>query len=245
MESLSEAQQRVVDFVVEVFQESATWPTFQYADKVLARKGIGLQKVLQSMPKGLIYPDVSWRGWHYRPDEELRLTIAGLARSGKAHREVRYFIDALAYIAEREWDDLPDSPSNVSHLQVFGREIKEKIGGTDEDLDRLWLLFMIEPGIYSSLSGKGSEGSISPSADIRRFRGLRDVDLYMSEQRSVGALLSIETENEMYESAPGNRGLRLQEKLGGFLAMALRHPVVSSTVSAILAAIILALLNLR
>lgn len=98
---LSPEQQRIVEFIYEVFRDQATWPIFQYADKVLAHEDIDLQTVLRSMPQGLVFPDVTWGGWFYREDDELRLTVAGLSRCPNAGREIRYFIDALRYIARR------------------------------------------------------------------------------------------------------------------------------------------------
>lgn len=242
MVELSPEQQRTIGLIYEVFKGQATWPTFQYADKVLAHEDIDLQEVLRSMPQGLVFPDVRWGGWFYRAEDELKLTVAGLNECPSAGREIRYFIDALRYIARREWEDVPQSPNEVSNLQVTSDEIKQELGGDDADLARTHLLFSIEPSIYSVLSGKGSEWSLQPSIEVRRFRGVRDVEEYLRTKAAFMPARTPQIHSSGEEEESSGRRIRGVRETGArLLGPVLRHPIVSS----VIAGLILALLKLR
>ncbi|MEJ7567696.1 MAG: hypothetical protein WKF41_05460 [Gaiellaceae bacterium] len=57
MNMLSDAHRLALNTTYEPFREGGDWPQYAYVDKALDRSGFEIEKVLPTMPAGLMIPD--------------------------------------------------------------------------------------------------------------------------------------------------------------------------------------------
>ncbi len=169
--------------VWDEFELQGSWPTFGKVDRRLDRQPVPLdaEALLRSAPAELLQPG----GLLHPPqdDQELRLTIAGVAAcgAGESGLYVRLFLDTVRLACEAE-QELPlaagDKPLLTS--EDANRRLPLPAAGRAEVLWRLGQVLLVEQWGYN-VSGTNSENqswSFAISRQVRRFRGLQDLADY-------------------------------------------------------------------
>ena len=111
------------------------WPIFQYVEAILYQEHkLDARTTLAECP--LIAGEGGSYGWTWSaragapvtiaPDDELALTVAGMARVPRASNEVVVFLDALAIMIERERSFAP-SPTEVQTVGLSLNELSSNL----------------------------------------------------------------------------------------------------------------------
>lgn len=173
-------QVNVLDAIYGQARATGRRPLFRDLDKQLDLVGVKLRPLAESMPPGLLLPDVAPRGGSFRENDELMVTREGLRYCEDRDQALDLLGRSLAYLARREKPFIPtgDEP----RLEVTSEQISGALGlsGTQVALTRL-LLYEYEHQAWTSISGDGESGwSMTVEAEyVRRFRGVRDGAQYL------------------------------------------------------------------
>jgi len=180
---------RVLDAVCAYFRQQGKRAPFRVLDKQLDLDGFELRPAAESMPKGLLLPDVGYRGGFFRDDDELLVTVEGLrfCHGGKAMLDL--LARAVGYMAERERPFVPSDEQ--PDLVITVREFGEELGLDSRELAQLWfLLHECEPHVWRRIGGTpGDPWEIAiDTANVRRFRGVRTGEAYLQARaaQSIG-----------------------------------------------------------
>lgn len=114
-------QRQLLQAIWDVLFTQERWPTFNEVDRHLYRiHGLDVAEVLQALPRELIYGGGE-RGAP-RPDEQLRLTIAGVAACAGSNEDLAAFIEFVRHAAEveRGWTGPPLDPTPEPSLTIAG-----------------------------------------------------------------------------------------------------------------------------
>src|SRR5437879_5248230 len=123
MAGLESEQQALVGEISGVFTHSGAWPTAQYVEKRLHRLGMSLDQIRENLPPGLLAPDLSARHVFLRDEDQLKLTVRGLAHADGADSAIDVFLRVIAYLGKREHEFMPASPTETERLSVTSAEI--------------------------------------------------------------------------------------------------------------------------
>jgi hypothetical protein len=173
-------QRRLLQATWDLFFAEAKWPTFSQVDRKLDREfGIDAQITGQALPAELLYPPFEM--WP-RPDQELRLTIAGVAACAGSKEDVDCFLKVVLYAAEVEKDWLGTAADEEVDPILKASEVRRHVAlpaaGRDELLRRLAHLLAVEPWGWRAASMNEAAWQFTISRDVRRFRGVRNLDEY-------------------------------------------------------------------
>ncbi len=175
-------QQRLLQTVWDLFATYSRWPTFAQVDRKLDRDfDLDAQVVSQRLPAELLYPRVD--GW-LAPDRELGLTIAGAVACSGSQEDVRYFLEVVRFAAEleRSWPGRPTEETDepiLTSADVVQR-VQLPAAGREALLRRLSHLLTVEDWGWRSASPGGPDWQFELSRQVRRFRGVSDLDQYWS-----------------------------------------------------------------
>ncbi len=178
-------QRQLLQAVWDVLSTQERWPTFNEVDRHLYRMhGLDVAEVLHALPSELIYGGGE-RGAP-RPDEQLRLTIAGVAACAGSNEDLAAFIEFVRHAAEveRGWTGPPLDPTLEPSLTTAGAEEAMSLpaAGRAALLRRLGYLLLVEPWGWTS-GGIGPEGwQFGFGRGVRLFSGTRDVEDYWSRR---------------------------------------------------------------
>ena len=169
--------------------QSLSWPIYQYVQGRLALKDIDIDTTISSLPRieeGVgAYAAVRPRLAGYRPEDELRLTAAGLAHAPELSLARNMFVAALRYLVKRRLTAVY-SPREVLDVVVPGAELEDavsEIGG--RCLPLLRGILEREPGIQVDRGDSGSDSwLVRPSPHIHRLRGVETTDQYLARLRN-------------------------------------------------------------
>jgi hypothetical protein len=126
---LNDAQMAALQIAYDVFHERAEWPSYSYVERRLHQRGLPSGETLAALPTELARLD---RG-HARTGH-VELKVAGLARLPAAAEDVGLFLQALRWMARREAEYEPSSPTDQEQINITSSEFTAEEG---LDLDRL------------------------------------------------------------------------------------------------------------
>jgi len=176
----TQEQVRVLNTVYEYFLDNAKRAPFRMLDKQLDLQGIKLRPLAESMPPGLLSPDVSRRGGFYRDEDDLLVTVEGLRYCIEGKEALDLFARALAYMAKREKPFVPSGA--VSELLLSGPEFRQELRLTPQELEQLWLMLNEYEWHARRGLGRAPDGEwhvVVDTENVRPFRGIRNGDEYL------------------------------------------------------------------
>lgn len=181
--ALSDAQLAALNVVYAPFRDSGQWPHYGYIDKMLDRSGLDVREVLPSLPVGLMRPDPARPSFFPQLQDEVALTIAGVAYCDGSDADVELFMQALRFFIERE-DQFVPSPIDGDAVRAGSRELVGDLGMSSAEAARVYDLIRREIGLLGSGGGGPEDWSFELRPEIRRFRGVKTFVDYL-ERRIV------------------------------------------------------------
>ena len=174
-------QVRILDAVYESFRTRGGPVGFSELDKQLDFEGLKLRTLAESMPPGLLIPDVSSRGGFFRDNDTLMVSLNGLAYCEHGAEALDLLARGLAYIAKREkpWIPTPTEP----HLKITGAEIRKELHLSDRQIVQLRCMLETYEGQARTTATWSEETgvwdmTVAPEY-VRGFRGVRGGDQYL------------------------------------------------------------------
>lgn len=177
---LDDNGRRLVEAVTELLVSRGTWPTFAIVDRRLDRvHGIDAAGVLREIP--LAYVRRSRAMPHYRDDDEVRLTLTGLAAADSgAGPDLDRLSWVVGWLAGLERARDPDDSGRP--LVVTSEEAALKLGldlaQPDDELAmrRLWTLLELVPDIAAgrTWSDQPFAWQLTVSRGIRAYRDIAE-----------------------------------------------------------------------
>ncbi|MGC2487037.1 MAG: hypothetical protein WA359_12430 [Acidimicrobiales bacterium] len=191
-------QQHLIDMVARGFREADNnWPIFQYVEAELDEWfSSEASDVLRASPRMTFGASIGSYGWFRvtgqhpyepAPDDQVTLSVAGMARSTELRASADQFVQLINYLASRLRAFTPD-PVTVVPLVVTSEEILEHFDSltyprkctTLADVSFLADVLEHEPPVWRCpISKSGDELAITLIPTIRRYANLRDVDDYL------------------------------------------------------------------
>ena len=170
----SREQIRVLNAIHEQTLDNGDLPAFRVVDKQLDLEGLKLRELVESMPPGLMRPDLAVRPYILRDDDRLSVTLDGLTYCRGGTDALNLLGRALAYLAERERPFIP-SPGGPP-LVVASSEMRQDLALTDDQIRHARvLIYVYSHQSWTGISGQGGEWRITVATEyIRRFRGVQD-----------------------------------------------------------------------
>lgn len=171
------AQQRLVlQKIYDRFRADGDWPTCVAVDRPLRRElRIDTGLVLQGIPERLLLRS---RPGNYRPlpDDQLRLTIRGIAACNGSEDDIEHFVRLLRWLAQLEVAFEPVAAETMPRATL--REIDENLGlrGDVGALRRLYAMLHLDHWGLSGTSANGGEWSVTVGPDIWRFRDVQSAE---------------------------------------------------------------------
>lgn len=128
---LTDAQRQALQLAFDGFRTQGEWPSYQYVDRHLHRAGMPSTEVLASLPLELAQFD------RYSPSlRAIELTVEALTAVDGAREELELFLRALRWLARRERDYEPPSPTETGRVMSTSTEFARD---EELELDRLQL----------------------------------------------------------------------------------------------------------
>jgi hypothetical protein len=173
-------QVRVLNAAHRYFLEQGTPATFRQLDKLLDREGVQLRPHAESMPPGLLTPDISRRGGAFHADDELIVTVEGLRYCEEGMATLDLLARVLAFMARREKAFMP-TPTQPD-LVIDAAEVGKELRLSARELDRVRLLVhRFAPQVWN-MANSGTSGDWRFTVNlegVRPFRGVRDGNEYL------------------------------------------------------------------
>lgn len=127
---------RVVAAVFTLLREACRWPTFEVLDRFLDGQGEpDAEGLLAGMPLGLVHG----AGPNSRPirdDQEIGLTVAGLASVDAASEDVGLFLDLVRLAADLESAGLSGAPVPILTAEIAEQRLQLPAAGRADLLAR-------------------------------------------------------------------------------------------------------------
>jgi hypothetical protein len=175
-------QVRVLDSVYRYFLAHGKPEPFWELDKLLDREGLRLREHAESMPRGLLMPDVSHRGGVFHTDDELMVTVDGLRYCAGGMTALDLLASVLEYMARLEKHFMPTS--SQSKLVVQAADVEDALQLSPLEVEQtLLLVHQLEPRVWTSITRPTNSSTawtltVDPEY-IRRFRGIRNGTKYL------------------------------------------------------------------
>jgi hypothetical protein len=186
---LGAAQQRLLAVVGNAVTTTGDWPVYQYVQAKLDELGLDIEEVLATLPYfahlQLNYSLVRRDRHGGREEEPVKLTVAGMAHLDGFTDTVTMYLRVLNALAERR-AAAPFEPGRVVAVQVSGPQLVAELGLQDHPLARMLPeLLQNEPATWHGSQQRDDTGwTYQPSSHLRRFRGVTDVDDYLTRMRA-------------------------------------------------------------
>jgi hypothetical protein len=204
--SLDQGHKHVLQEIYIAFRDRGSWPKFAHVDRQLRREDYDLAELLDKLDPYYLHRDSF--GPYTRPDEQLRLTVAGLRKCEGTEREIHLFLRAVHWmsIREEEYDPPEDGPvepviTSAEAVEVLGLPRNTR----GQDLALLRDLLLLESPLWTSASGEPTAWSFTLSRDLSKFRRIEEIEDYLWTKVQ---LLGIEREFKWHhgpiEGAPTN-----------------------------------------
>ena len=220
---LTDDQQRTLELIYAPFRNGGVWPEYLYVEKTLYQQlGVDARDFLPTFPAGLIYPEPSFGNFHIQTDQEVALTVAGVARCEGSEEDVRLFIEALRLFVRLEADYLPP-PTGGKPLEAGSFELERDLGFSAEQIARVYQLFHTEIGVFGGGGGNPAQWRFQLTPDLRRFAEVAAIDDYLERRivprpysRISAALLNASAAEEpAYVGASGRNYYTVESLLSG------------------------------
>lgn len=179
-------QVRILNEVCDYFLTHGTPTTFRQLDKLLDRDGTQLRPHAESMPPGLLMPDVGRPGGYLGPDDELVVTVDGLRYCRHGAELLNLLARVLAFMAQREKAFMPTS--DQPDLVIDDVEVQRGLGLAVPELARAqFLVERLAPQAWFTASrGEGDGWRFTLDLErLRRFRGIRDGEEFLLARDGV------------------------------------------------------------
>jgi len=191
-------QQHLIDVVARGFGlAGGQWPIFQYVEAQMDDQfSVEATDLLRNCPRLTFGTSVGSYGWFRvtgqhpyepAPEDEVTLSVAGMARSAEVSARADQFVQLINYLAVRLREFTPN-PVTVVPLVVTSAEILEhfdsltypKKSTTLRDISFLAEVLEHEPSVWRCpVARSGDEFTITLIPTIRRYVNLRDIDDYL------------------------------------------------------------------
>jgi hypothetical protein len=183
-EPVDEAQKLAVLAIWDLLVRDGRWPTFHELDQRLYREHeLDAARLLPQLPPGLLYGVGHGSNMFIAASTTIGLTIAGVAATGHAQREVDQFLSVVrhAVVLQRNYDPPTDQPDLQPVLTAA--EVAVLLGLTmpqDEPLlNRLGAILYIERWGSTGFGGIGSDAwQASIGREVRQFRQVTSLESY-------------------------------------------------------------------
>jgi hypothetical protein len=185
---LGAPQMELLRILGEVVMATGAWPVFQYVQARLDDLGLDSDEVFAGLPyfsQGSLTYSLIRRDRTGREEEPVRLTVAGMAHLDRLASTVEMFLRVVNELGDRR-AAAPFDPGRVVTVEISGPELVTALGLDGEPLVGLLPeLLKGEPATWHGSPQPGDTGwTCQPSSVIRRFRGVSDINDYVSRLRA-------------------------------------------------------------
>ncbi|WP_038842532.1 hypothetical protein [Salinispora arenicola] len=183
--ALSRAQGALLQVVYDEFRAGVSWPTMYQVDRAFIRLklrgGASAVAILRGLPDGLLMRNQS------RPDpipqDEIKLTISGVARCDGGGDDVEAFLRAVRWCAKQEVRREPETGQasvRVSRKEI-ARAVPARLRADATRMDRLYLLLTLHHWgtVGSGRSPDGADWELSLGPEVRRFKNVRSAEEFI------------------------------------------------------------------
>ncbi|HVC85785.1 MAG TPA: hypothetical protein VNC40_00015 [Gaiellaceae bacterium] len=182
-------QVRVLDAVANYFLQHGSCPRFKQMSTLLDREGLKLRPVAQSMPAGLLLPNVRPRGQFFRDEDELMVTLDGLLYTTDGKKLLDLMALVLAHFAERERAIVPDAAGVTPELLVYRDEVARDLDLSELELEQArQLISAYETRVWSSSGHNGNWQFVIDQEAIRDYRGISSGSDYLQAHEGTWTL---------------------------------------------------------
>jgi hypothetical protein len=183
--SLPADQQTLLQIIGDAVLATGTWPIYQYVQAKLDDLDYDIDVVFGRLPVLANGYAPARRDRTSHEQEPVKLTIAGMAHVPAMASTVDMFLRVVRELAEQRVKAAYD-PTRVITVAVPGRQLIDTLGLADEPLvDLLPDLLRGEPSTWNGAPSNKEDGWFhQPSTFIRRFRGVTDVNDYLTRMRN-------------------------------------------------------------
>lgn len=193
---LGDVQRRTLDLILDIVLKTRRWPKYAYVDQELYSDDVDLDAVLESLPLGLFEPDRRYSGSvRLREDDDLRLTIRGVACCSRSEKVVPLFLQTIRWAIEARKDFRMSSPHEVERRQWSLVDVTNGVG-----LKAFGELSMARPALvvrlmenepdllrWSGPPDDPTDWRIDIPREIRRYAGINSIEDFLQEAHPVPA----------------------------------------------------------
>ncbi len=181
---LTEPQQRALQIVFEVFRERAEWPAYQFVDRQLHRAGLPSADVIASLPLELAQFD------RYHPlSGHIALTVAGIAAIDPTAAELDVFLQAVRWLAQREEEYQPPSPTEPGQATGTSAEFVRDEGLELDRIEQAKIVELLRVEWLTAGSGSNAEQEpfwqVSVDEKIRPYAGVETIEKYLAIKQQI------------------------------------------------------------
>src|SRR5580704_5934048 len=170
---------RTIAIAFDEFHKEGAWPTYQYVDACLRRQeGVGLRSVLKVISSQLLNQP-------YGEQDNVRVTVRGLAAYPAAAGELTLFLAGLTWLVKRREAFRPH-PTTYEELQLTAEEFQHEAFPVDaqptpRDLRVVYQLLQGEPlGLGGGWSGDPSAWKLTVPVGILEYAGVEAIEDYLA-----------------------------------------------------------------
>ena len=173
------AERRLLELIYDAFARLGEWPMFQYVAPQLWREGAEPRDLFFRLSeRGFLLPSFKRReASQLREETKVSITLLGLTYLPAAADDIRNFVAAVRYIAQRADNFRPTSPTELERLTITSEEVRLElqlqIG--DPAILRQGALISNEAWMLSSSFGSQRDGSWNMTVLPERARHFRDI----------------------------------------------------------------------
>ena len=234
-------QRHLLETIWAAFCGEEAWPKYSGVEKRLSDQGLDLRQLIESMPAGMMIPDVQGRPYLWAPqsDEELRVTLRGLRYCSNAATELDLLARVVRYFADREKAFDIGSLSAPAKLVVTSSQVGRTLGLTDKETRLAGaMVISFHVATNGSSTSRGQWDCTIDLVEVRRYRQVETGDDLLA------ALPPSRTVNQL--SRPQQRRSWARLRVGINLGRrVLEHKIVSSVIATVIAAAIITWLGLK
>lgn len=201
LEPLAPEQLMLLQAIYRPFADTGEWPIWQYVDLTLDAAALDAATVLSSLPTVRRSNDpiaarygLTWTmnsHFYAQPDQQIALTVAGLARLADADQLLATFMATVAYLvdAQRKLTPRPREvveaavPSGELIEALLTASIKGQAGPpVEQTISKLYDLFTHEPMLHSAVQRPYDDittWSMRVPAALRELRGVTTITDYI------------------------------------------------------------------
>src|SRR5450755_793905 len=178
---LSGEQRVVLQMIYDGFRERGTWTTFGDVDRPLRKLGLRPERIIASIPRGLL-PALQAGRVHPIARDELHLTLKGIEACDGGQEDIASFLSLVPWLAERELDFKPDDGHPEAALRVGANEIREFLQIQDDPagpISRLREVINLQRWGWSGGDLPSGEWYVQVDRSIYRFAHVETLDDYL------------------------------------------------------------------